>query len=82
MKKVDTQKSNYHVVPHKDGWASRREGAARIANEFGTQADAYADARRLSQNSGGGEVRIHSRDGKIRDSNTIPPKKDPYPPKG
>lgn len=30
---------------------------------------------------GGGEVRIHGRDGKIRDSDTVPPGRDPHPPK-
>lgn len=82
MKNSISQKSNYHVIPYNDGWASRKEGSKRISSKTDKQADAYADSRRFSQNSGGGEVIIHGRDFKIREKNTIPPKKDPYPPKG
>ena len=35
----------------------------------------------MSANSGGGEVRIHRRDGKIRDSDTVAPGNDPFPPR-
>jgi hypothetical protein len=30
---------------------------------------------------GGGEVKIHGTDGKIRDSRTVPPGNDPFPPR-
>ncbi|MDP3984720.1 MAG: DUF2188 domain-containing protein [Acidimicrobiia bacterium] len=30
---------------------------------------------------GGGEVTIHGRDGRIRDSDTVPPGHDPNPPR-
>ncbi|WP_232425744.1 DUF2188 domain-containing protein [Mycobacterium sp. JS623] len=36
----------------------------------------------MFRHSGGGEVRVHGRDGKIRDSNTVDPGNDPFPPKG
>ena len=32
-------------------------------------------------NDGGGEAVIHGRDGKIRDSDTVPPGNDPMPPR-
>jgi len=38
-------------------------------------------AKKFSSNSGGGEVKIHGLDGKIRDSDTVPPGNDPNPPK-
>lgn len=74
--------ANYHVTknPNKR-WNVHREGAQRVSSSFKTQKDAEREAKRLSSNSGGGEVRIHGVDGKIRDSDTIKPAKDPNPPK-
>ena len=46
-----------------------------------TQEAAHAEARRLAENAGGGEVRIHGMDGQIRESDTIA-KSDPFPPRG
>lgn len=73
--------ANYHVVKDPEGgWNIRREGAMRISDHTQTQADAEQQAKDFAGNSGGGEVRIHGRDGKIRDSDTVPPANDPYPP--
>ncbi len=46
-----------------------------------TQQKAEQIAKRLAQNSGGGEVRIHGSDGKIRDRDTVASGNDPNPPK-
>jgi hypothetical protein len=46
-----------------------------------TQADAIARAKEIVHSAGGGEVRIHGRDGSIRDSVTVSPGNDPCPPK-
>lgn len=74
--------SNYHVSKNsKGGWKAQRASASRAAGHFPTQAEAEKAAKEFSHNSGGGEVRIHGRDGRIRDSDTIAPAKDPYPPK-
>lgn len=74
--------ANYSVVKNPDdGWDSRRDGASRVSSHADTQVEAEADAKRFSANSGGGEVRIHGMDGKIRDSDTVPPGHDPNPPK-
>ncbi len=74
--------ANYSVVKNKDaGWDSRRDGSLRVSSHVGTQKQAEKDAKRFSANSGGGEVRIHGLDGKIRDSDTVPPGHDPNPPK-
>ena len=43
--------------------------------------DNRALTKDLAHNSGGGEVRIHGLDGKIRDSDTVPPARDPFPPR-
>jgi len=74
--------ANYSVVKNKvGGWDSRRDGASRISSHANTQRNAEQDAKRFSANSGGGEVRIHGVDGKIRDSDTVAPGHDPNPPK-
>jgi len=76
--------ANYHVTKDKDSgdWKAKKEGADRAAGHYDTQAEAEKAAKEFSANSGGGEVRIHGLDGKIRDSDTVPPGNDPFPPKG
>lgn len=74
--------SNYHVSKNdKGGWKAQRAGASKASGHYPTQSEAEKAAKQLSHNSGGGEVRIHGRDGKIRDSDTVAPGNDPYPPK-
>ncbi len=78
-----TEGQRRHVVQRPDGqWADEAEGAQRAAGLYDTQAEAQAAAtERLNNRPGGGEVVIHGRDGKIRDSNTIN-RPDPFPPRG
>jgi len=75
--------ANYHVMKNKelDQWVAKKEGAERAAGHYDTQAEAEKAAKEMSANSGGGEVRIHSPKGPIRDSDTIAPAKDPCPPR-
>ena len=75
--------SNYHVTKDKDSgeWKAKKAGADRAAGTYSTQKEAEKAAKQFSHNSGGGEVRIHGLDGKIRDSDTVAPAKDPNPPK-
>lgn len=73
-----TQNKNYHVVPHDDGWAVRRENSERASSVHRTQADAIESGRDLAQQTQG-ELRIHRRDGTIRDSDSYG--RDPHPPK-
>ena len=74
--------ANYHVTKDKGSgeWKAKREGAERVAGYYDTQAEAEKAAKEMSANSGGGEVRIHGLDGKIRDSDTVSPGNDPTPP--
>lgn len=74
--------ANYHVVRDKDtgDWKAVREGASRAGGLYNTQGEAEKAAKDMSSNSGGGEVRIHGLDGKIRDSDTVAPGNDPNPP--
>lgn len=75
--------ANYHISKDKElgKWRITKEGADRSSGFADTQKEAEEIAKQLSANSGGGEVRIHGLDGKIRDSDTVPPANDPNPPK-
>ena len=74
---------NYHVARNKNtgGWAVKKAGASRASGTFSTQSEAEKSAKTFARNNGGGEVRIHGRDGRIRDSDTVPPGNDPFHPK-
>lgn len=77
-----TNTNRRHVVPNEDGgWDVRAPGAERSSAHAPTQADAIQRAREIVGNAGGGEVVIHGRDGRIRDSDTIAPGNDPNPPR-
>ncbi len=75
--------ANYHVTKKQDigKWAAKREKTERVAGYYNTQAEAEKAAKEMAANSGGGEVKIHSPKGPIRDNDTVPPAKDPCPPK-
>lgn len=73
--------SNYHVIKNPTGgWNVKKEGASRISGNFQSQHKAEKEAKQYSSKNGGGEVRIHGLDGKIRDSDTVTPGNDPNPP--
>lgn len=75
--------SNYHVSKNKDNgkWKVQKEGGSKASGYTDTQKEAERMAKQFSGNSGGGEVRIHGLNGKIRDSDTVKPGNDPNPPK-
>lgn len=65
---------------HPDGWAVRSSGKGRASGVFETQRKAEQRAKEIVGNLGGSEVRIQSRNGRWRDSDTVPPGNDPHPP--
>jgi Uncharacterized protein conserved in bacteria (DUF2188) len=70
------------ISPRPDGtWANKRNDAEKASSIHDTQAAAIEAARRMLQNSGGGELTVQSRQGVIRSKDTIPPGNDPNPPK-
>lgn len=69
-----------HVVPRGKDWAVVKPGSSRASAVVPTQREAERAAKRMVANEGGGEVRIHGRDNKIRDSDTVSPGHDPHPP--
>jgi hypothetical protein len=79
---VSGRANSREVVPNPDGgWDVKKPGASRSSAHVETQAAAVDRARQILRNDGGGEVRIHGRDGKIRDSDTVSPGNDPNPPR-
>lgn len=75
--------ANYHISKDRQSgeWRIQREGAERASGFASTQREAELAAKELAGNSGGGEVRIHGLNGKIRDSDTVAPGSDPFPPR-
>lgn len=73
--------ANYHVVRRDDQWGALLEGSERVSALKDTQREAEQKAKGFAASSGGGEVRIHGLDGKIRDSDTVAPADDPFPPR-
>ena len=71
-----------HVVPRDSGWAVVKPGSDRASSLADTQHAAINRAREILGNDGGGELVIHRPDGTIRDSDTVHPGNDPYPPPG
>lgn len=71
--------ANYHVSKNKNLgiWQTKKEGAKKVSSFADTQKEAEKKAKLFAGNSGGGEVRIHGLNGKIRDSDTVAPGKDP-----
>ena len=71
-------KRDYHVVPHPEGWAVRREGNDKVSSVQPTQQDAIDVGRQMAQNQNS-ELVIHRADGRIRDSDSYG--RDPNPPR-
>jgi len=65
---------NRHVVPNNErgGWDVVKENRERSSGHFETQKEAIGRAREIVEKSGrgNGEIVIHGKDGKIRDSDS------------
>jgi hypothetical protein len=71
-------KKQQHVVPRPGGWAVKGAGNSNYTAITSTQAEAIKIARDIAINQKA-ELKIHGRDGKIRDSDSYG--NDPCPPK-
>lgn len=76
-----SRKNDRIVSTHPDGWSNKRVGADKPASVHPTQREAERAARETLTRQGGGELITKGRDGQIRSKDTIPPAKDPNPPK-
>jgi Uncharacterized protein conserved in bacteria (DUF2188) len=70
------------VVPSKGGkgWDMEKPHG-KVVSHHHTQTNAEKAAKKDLGQRGGGEVAIHGKDGRIRDKDTVPPARDPNPPK-
>jgi hypothetical protein len=80
-KKSSGSGTSRHVVRDGRGWAVKKPGNPTPESRHRTQGAAEDRAKDQVRREGGGEVRIHGRDGKIRDSDTVAPGRDPNPPR-
>ena len=74
-------KNDRYVTKHPNGWAVQSPGGSRASSVHDTQREAIESAKDIVRNLGGGEVRIQDRSGKWRDSDTVAPGNDPFPPR-
>jgi hypothetical protein len=65
--------ANKHVVPDPKGRGVKTPGKATPDSIHSTHEAAERAAKDAVRNAGGGEVIIHGREGKIRDSDTVAP---------
>lgn len=71
-----------HVVPSDNGgWDVVKPDGQRASAHADSQKGAQDRAREIVRNAGGGEVVTHGRNGEIRDSDTVKPGNDPFPPR-
>lgn len=77
-----SKQNNRIVYKTKDGdWANKKVSNEKASSKHTTQKAAEDAARTMLKNQGGGELTTKGTDGKIRSKDTIPPAKDPNPPK-
>jgi hypothetical protein len=61
-----------HVVSDAHGgWSVVRPGGVRVSSRHRTQREAVGRAREIVERSGGGQVVIHARDGRVRDRDAV-----------
>lgn len=73
---------DYFIGPKNGKWQAKQPGAERASGVFNTQRQAEQQAKAWSRSAGGGEITIQGRNGQIRARDTMPPKKDNFPPRG
>lgn len=76
-----TNKNDRFVVKQGQDWAVKKAGVATPESVHHKQSTAEQQAKQTVRQLGGGEVRIQGRDAKWRDSDTVAPKRDPFPPR-
>jgi len=73
---------NRIVCRRDDGtWINKKTDSDRASSTHSTQREAEQSAREMLRRAGGGELITKRIDSKIRSKDTIPPAKDPFPPR-
>lgn len=65
----------------KGGYRIDAPGSKRASATASTKAAAEKRAKQIVRNLGGGEVTMRGKDGRIQDSDTVKPGRDPHPPR-
>lgn len=78
---MSNDNDRYVVRNPNGGWDVTKENASRASAHTETQKDAIDRAKEIVKNAGGGEVHIQGRNGNFRDSDTVKPGNDPFPPR-
>jgi hypothetical protein len=60
---------NVWTVPHKDGWANRREGSSRVSKVFPTKSAAQAAGRKTAMRDRVEHI-IENSDGRVAERNS------------
>jgi hypothetical protein len=80
-KNVSTESDRHVVSSPRGGWNVVAPGSELASSHHDTQQAAINRAREIVRNAGGGEIVVHDGKGLIRDSDTVPPGNDPFPPR-
>lgn len=73
-------KKSYHVIAKSNGeWSVKKAGAVRVSENFPTKKEAVTSAKKRVITSGGGELIIHEKDGRVSKRDSYG--NDPKPPK-
>lgn len=74
---------NFYVSGNRnEGYRSLKQDGKRASFTGSTQAEVIKQTREHMKQNGGGELRIQDTHGQIRAADTVPPKKDNFPPRG
>lgn len=76
-----SKKNDRYVVKDGQGWAVKKAGRSTAESKHRTQQEAERAAKETVRDLGGGEVRIQNQKGRWRDSDTVAPAPDPFPPR-
>jgi hypothetical protein len=63
--------SEYHILVKDSGWTVEKRNGKRIGSLYRTKEEAVRAGRVALREAGGGQLVVHGRDGRIRDSDTV-----------
>lgn len=80
---MTSKKTQRHITQNPDGtWNNKKANSERASSVHDTQQEAFEAAREQAKKQGNTEIKIHGRNGKIRESNTYNKEDDPKNIKG
>ena len=61
-------RATYHVVPHEEGWAVKKEGADRATSVHSNKEEALEQGREVARTKEPSQLVVHKKDGTIQDT--------------